>query len=382
MEITDKLNEDNSANNKYPRQAKILIISLLFFTCIFAIALIVFIVLYIKKDTNENKVENTNENKEGDTNEDDDKDDLIIKEFVGKREYGIPYANDTIENTFKSGGKNYQEKIKDVNGGEDYHVIEDYYNIYDLYIPYSALKANKTKGILVFVHGGAWTGGKLYELTHTCNIYYQLEYIVVNLNYTLLNHNHTNIFRQIDEISACLENVKKNLINKGFKKEELQVAIGGGSAGGHLALLYAYLVKAPPLPVKFVHVQSTPVNLDIADYLCIKDEKDTLPDLEPNTVNEAIKKNKYSQPWMGGFEIIVFLMKFGGFSLTIEEIQKRLVNGTINKNDEIYKKMYEKAKWGFPTNWMEGKNIPILAGHGGMDVTLGFVQLQDLRKLL
>ena len=212
------------------------------------------------------------------------------------------------------------------------------------------------------------------------NIYYQKEYIVVNLNYTLLNHNHTNIFRQIDEISACLEHVKNNLIIKGFNKTELQVAIGGGSAGGHLALLYAYLVKEPPLPVKFVHIQSTPVNLDIADYLCAKDENDTLPDLEPNTVNEAIKKKQYPQPWVDDFAIVIFLMKFGGFSLTGEEINKILVNGKINKDDETYKKMYEKAKWGFPTNWMEGKNIPILAGHGGMDVTLGFVQFTRLKE--
>ena len=363
LEIRDDLDDlDEKINdpNKYPRSAKVTIILLSVFLSLFAIALIVLVVFYIKTEN--------------------ERDDLIIKTFVGEISIGINYANDTIENTFKEGGKNYQVKIGNVNDGRNYEKIKDYYNIYDLYIPYSALKEKKTKGILVFVHGGAWTGGKLYDVTHMCNIYYQYEYTVVNLNYTLLNHNNTNIFRQLDEISACIEHAKKTLVSKGFKESELQVAIGGGSAGGHLSLLYAYLVKDPPLPVRFVHIQSAPVNLEIDDFLCIKEDKDTLPDLEPSTVNEAIKKNHYPQPWTNDFAVVQFLMKFDGLRLSDNEINNILVNNKINKTDKNYEKIYNIAKWGFPTNWMEGKNIPILVGHGGRDDIIGFVQYTRLKE--
>ena len=121
----DDLDEKINDPNKYPRSAKVTIILLSVFLSLFAIALIVLVVFYIKTEN--------------------ERDDLIIKTFVGEISIGINYANDTIENTFKEGGKNYQVKIGNVNDGRNYEKIKDYYNIYDLYIPYSALKEKKNK---------------------------------------------------------------------------------------------------------------------------------------------------------------------------------------------------------------------------------------------
>ena len=44
-------------------------------------------------------------------------------------------------------------------------------------------------------------------MTYLAQIYYEHEYIIVNLDYTLLTEedNTTNIYRQLDEISACIE---------------------------------------------------------------------------------------------------------------------------------------------------------------------------------
>jgi len=388
-EFKDEISDDNmlgTPSNKYPRSAKIIITVLS--VIIFLLLLIIILAVVLKKDEN-------NENKEKKEEPEKDKQhqptieeitNFVRKAFGGDIIYNKTYAevNDIIENTFrKEGGKNYQELIGDVNGGHNYTAKG--YNKYDLYIPYSVLKTNKTKGIIVFVHGGAWVQGTKEEMTYLAQIYFEHEFVIVNLDYTLLTDedNTTNIYRQLDEISACIKDAKKYLISIGLKEDQLQFAIGGGSAGGHLSLLYGYLIKEKetPLPLRFINDCVGPVNLEIDDFLLIVKDNDTLPDLKPKTVENALKTKNYSQTLFNDPYILSSMNLFIGGKYSKEELNKMLVNGKINKTNEKYIALFEEAKYGFPINWLKGgNNVPIFAFYGGKDRLIGFVQYARLKE--
>jgi len=87
------------------------------------------------------------------------------------------YAKNTIINTFGYGGVNNRNgTILNINDGKNYTASD--INIYDLYIPYSALKENKTKGIFVIIHGRAWFGGKKENNAFLAQIYMNMNLLL------------------------------------------------------------------------------------------------------------------------------------------------------------------------------------------------------------
>ena len=63
----------------------------------------------------------------------------------------------------------------------------------------------------------------------------------------------------LDEIAACTAALKKRLEKEGYHVSGM--AVGGTSAGGHLALLYAYSRHADSaIPIKFVFEKVGPVS--------------------------------------------------------------------------------------------------------------------------
>ena len=78
-----------------------------------------------------------------------------------------------------------------------------------------------------------------------------MRYITSTMGYTLLSgdYEHYNIYRILDEITACIESIKEELIKLGFNSDKLEIAIGGISAGAHIALLYGYSIKKFPIKI-------------------------------------------------------------------------------------------------------------------------------------
>ena len=378
MDVLTKFEEEENKSKQFPKLAKIIIIVL---SCIILvlISIIIIVIINNNKDDDEDD-EQKKEKKEGEKMTTEETTNFLRKEFLGPIYYNLSYANGTIENTFKLNGKNYRKEIGEVNENRDYK--SNNLNKYDLYIPYSSLKTNKSKGIILFIHGGAWVQGNKEEMSYLAQIYFEHEYILANMDYTLLNEGleDGSIYRLLDDISACIENIKYKLKNIGFNESELEVAIGGGSAGGHLSLLYGYLVKEPPLPIKFIIDTIGPVNLETDDFYVIEKDEDTLPDIEPETVEKAIKEKKYNKPMLTDDYILRFLNLFIGNKYSQDELKGMLKNNAIDKNNTKYIELFNKAKYGFPINWMEGKDIPILALYGGKDSLIGFMQFARLRE--
>ena len=166
--------------------------------------------------------------------------------YFGKIYKNLSYVeNNVIYNSFKEGGENYKEDIGNINNGTDYTPNDR--NMYDLYIPkYSERRKKEINGVILWIHGGAWIEGTKEGIDLLCQFYSQVGYISATLGYTLLvpgKYSEFNIYRMIDEITACIKAIKQELISRGFEGDKLRLAIGGYSAGAHLTLLYSYLVK-------------------------------------------------------------------------------------------------------------------------------------------
>ena len=174
-------------------------------------------------------------------------------DLYGYKISNIPYfKNDIILNTFKKNGENYNEEIGEVNNGEDYQKNER--NYYDLYIPYLSLKRkDKYNGIMLFIHGGGWKYGDKGHIAYFCSRYAKFGYITATMNHTYLNKKYKgySIFKIMDEITCCIQNIKDYLKNEGFNENKLELSIGGISSGAHLSLLYGYSIKNSQFQLNF-----------------------------------------------------------------------------------------------------------------------------------
>lgn len=139
--------------------------------------------------------------------------------------------------------------IKDVNYAESYR------NTYDLYLP-----ANKNpKALMLFIHGGSWISGEKEDMALFAGRYVKAGYITASINYTRLDTDSIVLADKViksshktmlEEIDASIKAIKAKCEELGCPLE--QMAIGGYSAGGHLAMLYASrYTEQSAIPIKF-----------------------------------------------------------------------------------------------------------------------------------
>ena len=305
--------------------------------------------------------------------------------IYGTVEKNLTYdVNGTIENSFKQdGGENYNANIGNLNDGQDYNKTNR--NIYHLYIPQYALdRKNEANGIMLWVHGGGWMGGNLTMLEFLCGLYSPQGYISATMGYTLLNNNFTNynIFRILDEITDCIKDIKNRLQKKGFDTNKLSLGIGGHSAGGHLALLYSYLINNTNIiPLKFVINLAGPVGLHEKYFYKMKSKSDTLSNIENVTIIEEAKKNGTIIPLFIEYNSLYFMNIFYGNKFNESEIHEMLFkNQTINTTNENYQTMYKVVANAYVTEIEDKHKIQTLCVYGGADDTLGVATYAYLKE--
>lgn len=129
---------------------------------------------------------------------------------------------------------------------------------YDLYLP-KDIQKNDSRDMMLFIHGGAWNSGKKEDMAYACRRFAKEGYITVSLQYSLASRKGPPVtfFAILDDITRCLDHVKKYTEEKGITVKK--VALSGYSAGGHLAMLYAFSrKKESPIPIAFVFSQVGP----------------------------------------------------------------------------------------------------------------------------
>jgi len=139
--------------------------------------------------------------------------------------------------------------------------LETNYTFYDD-IAYGATKnqnidlclpEGKTEtGLMVFIHGGGFSGGKKEEWEEEMRTVAETYGIATcSVGYRLMTGTIIDAEDMMDDIQRSLELIGLLCERKGVKITS--VAFKGYSAGGHLALLYAYEhADDSPFPVKFV----------------------------------------------------------------------------------------------------------------------------------
>ncbi|MGN0405650.1 MAG: prolyl oligopeptidase family serine peptidase [Bariatricus sp.] len=143
------------------------------------------------------------------------------------------------------------------------------HNQYDLYIP-GKLNKKKPQSLILCIHGGSWATGNKHDMDYLCARYARKGYICATLDYRLFNLTlntsgtktedaATNMDQLMDDIQACINHIKIFAAKRGYRID--QMATTGYSAGGHLALLYAYSrPKAASIPCKFCFPQVGPAD--------------------------------------------------------------------------------------------------------------------------
>jgi glycerophosphoryl diester phosphodiesterase len=123
--------------------------------------------------------------------------------------------------------------LKDVKYGSDPNGA----NTLDAFVPRNH---NDSTKLVVYIHGGSWTAGDKSEFPRYLldELVGKLGYAVVSINYRLVKDGKNLFPAQIEDVQNALEFLSKN--GKKLHYDGNSFALMGGSAGAHLAMLYAY----------------------------------------------------------------------------------------------------------------------------------------------
>lgn len=136
---------------------------------------------------------------------------------------------------------------------------------YDLYIP-AELNKEKECSLILFIHGGSFNAGDKADEDAWCKFFTSKGYITATLNYSLMGDGKSsNINLMNEQIFACVKAIKNDCLDRGYDIK--QMATAGQSAGGCLAMLYAYSHREDsPIPVKFVFQQTGPASFHVEHW--------------------------------------------------------------------------------------------------------------------
>lgn len=222
--------------------------------------------------------------------------------------------------------------LKDIQyGNHERHTV-------DILIPE---KAESASGLMLFIHGGGWTqgdkAGHFADAQHFC----KRGYISATMNYRFVSET-INVFDELDDITAALKTVKEKCTEYGFNIEK--VMLSGGSAGGHLSLLYAYTRQneAPVTPAAAC-VYCPPVSCSRPDFLL--------------GISGEFEDWKYG-----------VLSKCCGVQITKESLM-----------DEHQQKALNKIS---PAEYVSENSIPTAVFHGKCDAIIPVEHIYDFIRLL
>lgn len=198
----------------------------------------------------------------------------------------------------------------------------------DLYLPENT---NGEAGLILFIHGGAWIEGnkdgyrdqlKYYAAEHGC--------VAAAINYRYLSYDIS--FDDIlDDIENSIHKIKSLAEDNGIKINKMITT--GGSAGGHLSMLYAYARKDSS-PVEPVAVLNYCGPTDLLD-----------PNFHNENATDALKE-LYRQ-----IASLVY-----GKELSLEDAH--LANDLLKKASPLY--------------YVDNTTVPTVINHGMVDETVPY----------
>lgn len=137
-------------------------------------------------------------------------------------------------------------------------------NKFDIYVPKDNSKENY--GLIVYLHAGGFTTGDKSDDEAILQWLCSKGYVTAGINYTLrTDENNASVYSQSMEIKEAMHLVVEEAKKLGYNLNEM--AISGGSAGGTLAMLYAYRdAEESPIPVKMMFEMVGPSSFFAEDW--------------------------------------------------------------------------------------------------------------------
>lgn len=137
-------------------------------------------------------------------------------------------------------------------------------NKFDLYVPKDNSKENY--GLIVYLHAGGFTSGDKSDDKEIFQWLCSKGYVTAGINYTLrTDENNASVYSQSMEIKEAMPVVVEEAKKLGYNLDEM--VISGGSAGGTLAMLYAYRdAEESPIPVKMMFEMVGPSSFFAEDW--------------------------------------------------------------------------------------------------------------------
>ena len=338
-------------------------------------------------------------------------DDIKIGETEASVFKNVVYSNmevdgvKKIKNTYKDLGSSFH-----INESKDYDVNPDNNN-FDIYIP-KGLKTNEDQTVALFVHGGAWVSGLKTHVNPYVKEFTKRGFISATIEYTLLNkdfdheHKDLSIFRDLDEIDACISTMKSLLVEYGFTGK-LSLVIGGVSSGAHLSMLYAYSrgesIK-DSFPIKFIvdAVGPTDIKEDVwkafdfgegeeADYAAAMTgeiNSDAIAKCRTDGNLKPLEVSGEGYNWTQ-FQTMKIANGMCGFQFSPEEVEAAAADSKhdLVKAGDVYNKMISNSDSGenllSVTSYITDTNIiPIICAYAGQDSVVGIAQFANLEVKL
>ncbi len=203
----------------------------------------------------------------------------------------------------------------------------------DLYLP---TDCGDDMGLVLYIHGGAWIGGDkdgYFETLEHMAEKYGVACAAVNYRYI---SDKVTLLDIMDDIDAAMECIKAKGKRHGIDIN--RSILTGGSAGGHLSLLYAYSrVEGSAIPPVAVMSDCGPTDLS-DDYYFYNGDLDKINGL-------------------GGYEVIAQLLSWGaGVEMTFET------------KDNFAEQIAAVS----PLTYVTKASVPTIINHGMVDDVVPF----------
>lgn len=183
---------------------------------------------------------------------------IFIVSFIGSAIFKITYKPKWSQKYTTDWNESIGTIYKDISYGELAS------NKFDMYVPKDNTKGNY--GLVVYLHAGGFTSGDKADDAEMLKWLCSKGYVAAGINYTLNDDsNNQSVYSQSLEIKESIPIIKREAEKLGYHLNEM--AISGGSAGGTLAMLYAYRdAKESPIYVKLMFEMVGPSSFFARDW--------------------------------------------------------------------------------------------------------------------
>ena len=270
---------------------------------------------------------------------------VFLISFIGSLIFKMKHT----PNALKKYSVDWDDSIGSLHSDIPYGDLDS--NKFDLYLPADDTK--ETYGLVIYLHAGGFTEGDKADDASMLQWLCSKGYVAAGVNYTLFSEQHpdANVYTQSQDVKNSVPYIIDAAKELGYNID--QMAISGGSAGGCLALLYAYRdADTSPVPVKMVFEAVGPSCFYAEDWINIGQNPN-----EPLSLADAD---------ISGIATIFSAM--AGTEITSE---------MITSGDYLDKMRNISA-----IEWITGQSVPTVSAYGSWDRMQAFLASKRLDAAL